>query len=372
MAGARGVKERPRDVHNHFAAPLHDEAAGACNVGDFDGAQVLRVRGGDKAGGVPRAHHDGHALLRFGDGKLRSVQSLVFFGNGVKVNLKTRRKLSYGDRDTARAEVIAAADHQAYVPVAEQALDFALLHGVPFLNFSGRSSDGFFGVHFGRSGRAADSVPARAAAQQNDDIARLRRFPHDGRGGRGRNHGAALHALGRIAGMIQLRDLPRGKPDLIAVGAESLRRLAHQLELRKLSPARLGKRHSGIGRAGHAHGLVHPRAAGKRVADRAADAGRRAAERLYLRGVIVRLVLEHQQIALRGILRARLYGAAFFVARIVNVHIDRTGVVLLGHLHVGKQTALFQIFHADHGHIHERDGLIVPARVQLGAHSLIV
>ena len=63
-----------------------------------------------------------HTLLRFGNGKLGAVQTLIFLRNGVQVDIETVRKLADGDGNAARAEVVAALDHPARFRVAEQTL----------------------------------------------------------------------------------------------------------------------------------------------------------------------------------------------------------------------------------------------------------
>ena len=111
-------------------------------------------------------------------------------------------------------------------------------------------------------------------------------------GRRRAHHRADLHALGGVAGMVQLVHLAGCQADLVAVGRVARRRRGHQLALRQLARQRLAHGHERVGRAGHAHGLVDVAAPGKRVADSAAHAGGRAAERLDLGGMVVRLVLE--------------------------------------------------------------------------------
>ena len=143
------------------------------------------------------------------------------------------------------------------------------------------------------TGGPAAAVPARAPAQQNHNVAGHGRFPpHVGRRGRA-DHRADLHTLGRVAGVVQLVHQPGRKADLVAVGAVARRRGGYQLALGEFTRQGLRHGHQRVRRAGYSHGLIYIRAAGKRIADRAADAGGRAAERLYLRRVVVRLVLEH-------------------------------------------------------------------------------
>ena len=55
------------------------------------------------------ADDDRHALLRLGDGKLGAVQTVVLLRNGVQVDVQAVGQLADGDRNAARAEVVAAA-----------------------------------------------------------------------------------------------------------------------------------------------------------------------------------------------------------------------------------------------------------------------
>jgi hypothetical protein len=75
-------------------------------------------------------------------------------------------------------------------------------------------------VRLGGAGRAAAAVAARAPAEQDDDVAGLGVSRTDvflrGRA----HHRADLHALGDIAGVVELVHLAGGQADLVAVGAE--------------------------------------------------------------------------------------------------------------------------------------------------------
>ena len=91
--------------------------------------------------------------------------------------------------------------------VAEQALDFALGGRVALLHLGAAHLDRFLRVRLAGTGRTADSVTARAAAQQDDDVARLRLLAHHILLRGGADHRADLHALRHITGVVQLGDL---------------------------------------------------------------------------------------------------------------------------------------------------------------------
>ena len=141
--------------------------------------------------------------------------------------------------------------------------------------------------------------------------------------------------------MVDLADLPRREADLVAVGAVACGRAERDLFLRELARARLAERTTRVGSTRHAHGLIDVRAAGQRVADRAAETGRRAAERLDFRRMVVRLVLELDEPVLR--LPAHVDG-----------HDDAARVDLLGLVEVVELARLPERLHADDGDIHER------------------
>ncbi len=52
-----------------------------------------------------------HSFLRFGNGKLGTRQTLIFFGDFIKEYVKPVRKLAYGDGHAACAEVVALFNH---------------------------------------------------------------------------------------------------------------------------------------------------------------------------------------------------------------------------------------------------------------------
>ena len=120
--------------------------------------------------------------------------------------------------------------------------------------------------------------------------------------------------------MIDFPDFTGRKPDLVAIARISLCSACNQLFLWKLSLQRLRYRDCRVRRACHAHCLINIASAGKRIADGAAKAGRRAAERLDFRRMIVCLVLEENQPLLA-------LGAIAVIC--LNGHDDRAGIVFM-------------------------------------------
>ena len=173
---------------------------------------------------------------------------------------------------------------------------------------------------------------------------------------RGRDR-AYLEALGDVAGVVELVDEAGGEAYLVAVGAVTRRRAGAELALRELVGKGVLERGGGVARAGYAHGLVDVGPAGERVAYRAAYAGGRAAEGLYLRRVVVRLVLEHQKpgLVLAVVVDRDMYGA---------------GVYLLALVEEAEGALRLEVLRAYRREVHERHGPVLPA--QLAADAQVV
>ena len=202
----------------------------------------------------------------------------------------------------------------------------------------------------GRTGRSADAVTARAAAEQDDLVTRDWRLTPHVIGGGGTHHGANLHALGRVTRMVQLVDLTRGKADLVAVARVAMRRRRHDLALGQLARKRLGNGRMRVSGTRHAHGLVHVGATGQRIADATANARCRATEGLDLGGMVVRLVLEEEQPVL-------------ILTVDVNLDLDGAGVDLLAFVEAREDALALEVLRTDGAHVHEANGLLVTSKL---------
>ena len=354
---AVGVQEFALDVADDIAVPAHDKARLRRHLGHDGGLQVFPVGCGNEFLRVLFRHHNGHALLALGDGKLGAVQPVIFFRYGVQVNGKAVGQLTDGDGNTARAEVVAALDHPRCFLCAEQALQLALHRRIALLHLCTAGLQALQLVGFGGPCRAAAAVAARAAAQQDHHVSGDGLLTAHVCLGHRAHHRADLHTLGDVARVVQLVHHTGGKADLVAVAGIARRGCRHQLALRQLAGHGIPDGHQWVARPGDAHGLVHIAAVGQRVPDGAADAGGRAAERLDLGGMIVRLVFEQQQPGL---------------VRTVVVHGDAhaAGVDLVGFVHVLQHAGLFQVLSADGAQVHQAYGLVF-ARVHLPAQRKI-
>ena len=335
-----GVQESPGQVGDGLALPGHhhpgalrDHRHGVC-------LQVFRLSGGDEAVRVLRGHHHCHALLALRDGQFGAVQAVILLAYRVQVDAQAGGQLADSHGDAAGAEVVAPLDHAGNLAVPEEALDLPLLGGVALLDLAGHGGEGSLVVALGGAGGSADAVPAGAAAQQDDHVPGGRTLPHHVGGRRGAHHGAHLQVLGHIAIVVHLGHMAGGQADLVAVGRVAGGSGGGQLALGQLAlhgPVIGG---AGVTAPGQAQSLIHIGPAGKRVPDAAADAGGRAAEGFDLGGVVVGLVLEHEQPVLR-----------------LPVHrgsdVDGTGVDLLRLVQVLEQAPLFQHLGSDGGQVHQ-------------------
>lgn len=147
----------------------------------------------------------------------------------------------------------------------------------------------------GGAGCSANPIAAGSPANQKDSIPRGRFSPEDVFSWGGRNHRSYFHALGDIAGVIDLGHLTSGKADLVAVRAVTMSGNLADLPLGQFAREGLFKRNSWITCASHPHGLVDVGSPREGVSDGTAETGCGAAEGLNLSGVVVSLILKHHQ-----------------------------------------------------------------------------
>ena len=208
----------------------------------------------------------------------------------------------------------------------------------------------------GGAGGAAAAVTAGAAAQKDDHVAGGGTLTANVLSGSGSDDSADLHALGCIAGVIELVHLAGSQTDLVAVGAVACGGLGDDGALGQLALHGLLDGSQGVGSAGNAHSGIHIRTAGQGVTDGAAHAGGCAAKGLDLSGVVVGLVLEEEQ--------------PVFLA-VVGVHLDLhgAGVDLFGLVQARHLALLLQVLGHQGANVHEVDGL---GAVQALAHGQVL
>ena len=143
--------------------------------------------------------------------------------------------------------------------------------------------------------------------------------------------------------VVVLNDLPGGKADLVTVGGGARRRAFGDDRLRQFAGQGGGVGLARVGAAGDAQRLVNVGAAGERVADGAADAGRGAAVGFDFSRVVVRFVFELQQP------RARF-------AIFIDVDVNGAGVYFGRDFHVLQIALGALVFGVDGGQIHQGVG----------------
>ena len=343
LHSAVGVQEFPAQVSNLVTLPGHDHPGLFRDHSHPVCLQILLFRGGDKGVRVLGGNDDRHTLLGFGDGQLRAVQTVVLFPHGIQIDAQAVSQLTDGHGHAARAKVIAALDQPGDLAIPEQALNFPLLGGIALLDLGSHGGQGLHIVALGGTGGAADAVPARAAAQQDHHIPGCGALPADIARGSGCHNSAALQTLGDKALVVQLRHMAGSQTDLVAVGGVTRGGGLTELPLGQLAGQGVLQRGPGVSRAGDPHGLMHIGTAGQGIPDAAADTGGRAAEGLNFCGMVVGLVLEHQQ----PVLVLPVDGGR---------HMDGAGVDFLALVQLRELALLFQVLGADGGNVHQSLG----------------
>ena len=321
------VQELAGEVDYVISIPLHAQARLFGHVRDNRRLEIL-------AGGVSAEllrvllrDDDSHSLLRLGNRELGAVETLVLLRNLREVDIESVREFTDSDRNSARAEIVAALDESRDLLVPEQSLELSLLRRVALLNLRTAGCQRGRGVCLRGTGSSAAAVASGASAEQDYLVAGDRALTHDVLRGSRADDGADLEVLRDIIRMIELINSAGSETDLVAVGRISARRAVSYLRLRELARQRLGNRNTRVGASCDAHRLIDIRASGQRVADRAAKAGSRAAERLDLGRMVVRLVLEHEEPILG-------------LAVDVDLDLHRAGVDLLGLIEVLQHAGL--------------------------------
>ena len=270
LPDAVGVQKIAADIYNFAAAPAHNQRIFIRYLGDNVRLHVFRVRVLQKFRQIFRRQHDRHAFLRFGNCQLGAVKPLVLFAHGVQINIEPVRQFADRYSHAARAEIVAALNQPTDFRVSEQPLDFPLGKRIALLNFRAAGFNRFDGVHLAGAGSAANPVAPSSTADEQNQIARLRLTAHDIFSGRRAYNRANFHTLGKVAFVVNFANLPRRQTNLVAVGAETLRRFGGDKFLRELAWESFGKRSSRVSRAGYAQCLINVNPAGKRVANGAA------------------------------------------------------------------------------------------------------
>ena len=131
-----------------------------------------------------------------------------------------------------------------------------------------------------------------------------------------------------------------GKAYLVAVGRIAGGGGGGDFSGRKLAGNGFVNRQQGIRCTGNAHRLIYEGAAGKGIAYGSAKACCRAAEGLYLGGMVMGLVFEHKQ-------------PLFVFSVVVNGNLYGAGVYFFAFVKVGQKAVFFQFFGCKGGNVHK-------------------
>ncbi len=207
-------------------------------------------------------------------------------------------------------------------------------------------------MRFGGTGSTAAAITAGAAAEQDDDIARIGRQTDD-IGTRCRcDNGADLHTLCHVIRMIDFIYKTGCQTDLIAVGTVAGRGACRQLSLRQFALQCLIERYGRVCCTGYTHCLIYIGTAGKRIADCTAEAGCRTAERLDLGRMVMGLVFEIDEPLL-------------FFSIDIDRYDDAACVDLVGLLLILQLALFLELLRTHQCHIHQADKFIRTSLVDL-------
>ena len=335
-----GIKESTAQVNDIIASPAHEQAGRFSNHRNYSRLEVFLISKGNEFITVFSPDNYRHALLRLGDSKLGTVKTFIFFRNLIKVYHQAVGQLTDGYSHTAGAEIVAALDEAACLRIAEQTLNLTLCRRITLLYLGSCLSKRSLGMTLRGAGSTTYTVTACTTADENDQIAGLRSLANNIHPGSGCYYGTDFQTLCYEARMVYLRHLTGSQTNLVAVRAVAGCGSLSNLLLGQL--ARKGILHgsAGIGCTGDSHRLIYISAAGQRVTNSTAQTGSCAAERLNLSGMVVGLVLEHDE---------PLFNLPVYFCR----HYDAAGIDFIGSIEVIKQALTLQLLHAHYGNIHE-------------------
>ena len=324
VARAGAVDEFAGEVADLLSAEIHAHAAGIGNVGHVGNLHVVGRAERHEALFIGGFYNHGHALLRFADGKLGGIEAGIFHGNAVQIDVEPGGELADSHAHAAGTEVVRLLDKARHLLAPEQALQLAFLGGIALLHLGAAGLERSLGVLLGGTCGTAYAVAAGAAAKQQYHVACRRRLPTHIRSLHGANYCADFHTLRSVTVGIDFTHVGGGKAYLVAVAGIASSRLAGNHALRELARDGVGHLGGDVACTSDTHRLIYICTARQRVADGAAETGRRTAEGFYFSGMVVSFVLEHQE----PLLHLSVH---------VHVHVNAAGVVLLALLHIVQQ-----------------------------------
>ena len=179
-----------------------------------------------KSGLVFLLHYYRHALLGFRNSQFCGVETGIFGGHTVEINIQSVRQFADGDTDSARSEVVGLLDKTRHLGTAEKALYFSLFRCITFLHLAAARLQRCLCMLFARTCGATYAVPARATAQQKNHIAGCRTLATHGICFDGTDYSTYFQTFCHIRGVINLTHMRRGKTYLVAIRRIACSRLA--------------------------------------------------------------------------------------------------------------------------------------------------
>ena len=251
------IEEGSGNIHDLLSSPGEHQSRRFGHFSYADRLQVLFCCISHKLFDVFRINNHRHTLLRFGDGKLSSVKTFIFFRHLVQIYDQTICQLTDGYRHTACTKVVTFLNETGYFRTAEQSLDLTLCRSITFLHLCTTGLNGSLCMYLGRTSRTTTAVTAGTAAQQDDDISRIRSLTDHIFSRSSTHNGTDLHTFCYIVWMINLFYITGSQSDLVTIRAVAAGCTAHQFFLGQLALQRLRYRNSRICSTGYTHCLIY-------------------------------------------------------------------------------------------------------------------
>ena len=128
-----GVEELAGNIYYLVAVPVHNESRFLSDLSHLNTLKILFSCEPHEFVSVRCGNDTCHSFLRFGDGKLSTVESVIFLRDCIKVYLKAISQLADSNTYTACTEVIALLDQTCSISVPEQSLYLTFFRSITLL-----------------------------------------------------------------------------------------------------------------------------------------------------------------------------------------------------------------------------------------------
>ena len=230
-----GIKEGSLQVYDGLAAPVQNKSGILRYNGNGYCLQVLLCGVSQELIHILRIYDNCHTLLRLGNGKLRAIQTSVLLGYLVKIYGQACCQLTDGNGYAACTKVITLLNNAANLFTTEESLNLSLGRRITLLYLSATGLNGSLGVYLRGTSCTATAITTRTAAQQDNDVARIRILTNDVLSGSSTHNGTDLHSLCHVIRMINLFYKASCKTNLVTIGGITGSGTANKLLLGKLT-----------------------------------------------------------------------------------------------------------------------------------------